>query len=108
MDNPVAVFVLGLACGAAIPLFAMLAVWMRLKDAALSVSQQSQSGYLFSKDMVWAGLLRLMLAGVALAGARDPVFGWPHLEWITGVLIGAVVPLGLRHMARRGKPERHR
>jgi hypothetical protein len=108
MYNPVAVFLWGAACGAATVLFALLAVWMHAKDAALEEDERARNADLVGKGMVWAGLMSLALVVVALVAALDSTFGLPHLAWPAGVLTGVGVMLGFRFMVRRGKTESHR
>lgn len=66
MYNSTEIILLGMACGAASVLCALLALWWHLGDAALSLYQQSQQGYFF-------GRLRLCAARThasALEGSR--------------------------------------
>ncbi|MGZ3636635.1 MAG: hypothetical protein ACXVCX_02230 [Ktedonobacterales bacterium] len=65
MYNPTEILLLGMACGAAIVLCALLALWLRRQDAALSLYQQSQQGYFF-------GRLRLCAACTCAPALEGP------------------------------------
>jgi hypothetical protein len=86
--------------------FALLARWMQRKDAAQSGYQQYHSRYVFSKGVVWAGLVNASCVALALVGAVDSTFALPHLEWPAGALTGACVPLALVYARLRFQTRR--
>jgi hypothetical protein len=108
MYNRAEIFVSGIACGAAVVLFALLALWLHRKDAALSLHQQARQYYFFAKGMVWAGCGAVDWAVVAVVGAVSSIFALPHLEWVAGIVVGVGLPLALRWLWRRRGVERER
>jgi len=105
--NPFTIFLLGLACGALMVLFGMLAAWMRRKEAELSLYKQPGNDYFFGKGMVWAGCVSVGCAVIAVVGSVDSTFALPHVEWPERVLTGAAAPLGLWRLLRGRKAVRH-
>jgi hypothetical protein len=103
MYNPLLITFLGFLCGLAVSLFALLAVWMRRKDAHLTAYQSALKGHFFAKGMVWASLCSIMSAIVAVAGAAGSTFALPHPEWTLGVLAGVGLPLGTCWLLRRNR-----
>ncbi len=97
VDNPLEVFVLGIACGAGIILFTLFAFWMHHKDIAQTPLRQSQTADFFGKSMILGLLMSLGCIIIAIAGALTLPDGIPsRLIWSAGVALGIVALLTFR------------
>jgi hypothetical protein len=102
MHNPIAIFLLGMACGAGIIVFGWLALWMRRKDVSMTPLQQMRNFEFYGKGVLVMGLW--CLSCIVWAGIGTYFFSW---VWLAGVLVGIGTMLALRWLRESGKKTSH-
>ena len=95
--------ILGFACGAAVSLFALVALWSRRQEAAQTPYQRSLNYDFWGKATLVSAMASVSALVIAVAFAAGSTVGLPHPEWTVSACVGVALPVALRRLMGRGR-----